>query len=228
MGYRGGLQCCRDGQTLLDEDQLSPWPGKTMTYQMKFRFYFKEFVPGIRNTVWLVHIAQAEYDIVKCPSGTPQSECVQVNKARFKVSSMMRDCSNQDSFFCTGVGSSDPNITAGVKLIRINPHCHAPTCLSMELYNEDTGDLICGVRPIYGTGSELFNEKDYVNIPPCVWGHSAGLREPPMLPLDTNLLAIKRCNSTFGHTGEMGHWQMRGVVVPRSQYAQPSQVDMLI
>lgn len=187
-----------------------------MTYQMKFRFYFKEYDPRIQNTVWLVYIAQPEYDIVKCPPGTPQLECVQVNKARFTVSSMMNNCSSRDSFSCTGVGSNDPKVTAGVKLIRINPHCHAPTCLSMELYNEDTGELICGVRPIRGTGSEVFNEKSYVNIPPCVWGHSSGLREPPMLHLNTNLLAIKRCNSTFGHLGEMGHWQMRGVVIPRS------------
>jgi len=196
---------------------------------MKFRFYFKEFAPNrFQNTVWLVHIAQAEYDIVKCAPGTPPSECVQVNKAQFKVVDMMNSCSSKGNFGCTGIGSNDPSVTAGIKPIIINPHCHAPTCLSMELYNADTGELICGVKPIHGTGSELFNEKDYINIPPCMWGDSEGLRKPPLLPLSTNLLAIKRCNNTFGHIGEMGHWQMRGIVVPRSPDAQLSRVDVLI
>merc|ERR1712159_842769 len=119
---------------------------------MKFRFYFEEFTPNaIQNTVWLFHIAQAEYDIVQCPMGTPASECVQVNKARFKVSDMMKNCSSKGSIVCTGIGSNDPKITAGIKPILINPHCHAPTCLSMELYNADSGELICGVHPIHGT-----------------------------------------------------------------------------
>eukprot|EP00928_Gymnodinium_smaydae_P022060 TRINITY_DN18651_c0_g1_i1.p1 TRINITY_DN18651_c0_g1~~TRINITY_DN18651_c0_g1_i1.p1 ORF type:complete len:647 (-),score=33.36 TRINITY_DN18651_c0_g1_i1:127-1860(-) len=227
--YQGGLQCCRDGQLLLDENQPQPWPGQQQTYQMKFRFYFQDHVPdAMQNTIWLVHIAQAEYDIVKCPDDTPRHECVQVNEARFKVSDMMHDCSSKSSFQCTGVGSSDPKRTAGVEFIRINPHCHAPTCLAMELYNADTGELICGVQPIKGTGSEVFNEKDYVNIPACIWGHEPGLRKPTMLTLETNLLAIKRCNNTFGHTGEMGHWQMRGVVVPRAPRGQSLAGDVLV
>jgi hypothetical protein len=29
-------------------------------------------------------------------------------------------------------------------------HCHAPSCLSMELYNADTGMLLCRHDPVYG------------------------------------------------------------------------------
>ena len=40
-----------------------------------------------------------------------------------------------------------------------------------------------------------------------------GLLPPPTLRWDTNLLSIKRVNSTYGHTGEMALWQGRAVIV---------------
>lgn len=217
--YVGGLACCRHGQSLLDEDQVQPWAGDYQTVHLKFRFYFEDYVQVLhKNTVWLVHISEPEYDIVPCLAGTPSSQCVQVVTARWTVASMMQDCSTLDNVWCTGIGSSDPKVTEGVKLIRINPHCHAPHCLSMELYNADTGHLLCYTEPIRGTGSELDNEKDYINIPPCIWGDpDQGLLEPPHLPLGTSLMAIHRANNTHGHTGEMGHWQMRAVLVPKAE-----------
>ena len=42
------------------------------------------------------------------------------------------------------------------------------------------------------------------------WGQGAGRRPPPVLGLDTNLLSIKRANSTRYHPGVMAIWQMRG------------------
>jgi len=38
----------------------------------------------------------------------------------------------------------------GINLTFAGPHCHAPACISMELYNADTGKLICRSEPIYG------------------------------------------------------------------------------
>ena len=35
------------------------------------------------------------------------------------------------------------------------------------------------------------------------------------LPLETELLSIKKNNNTYTHTGEMASWQMRGVLVPK-------------
>ena len=96
----------------------------------------------------------------------------------------------------------------------------APTCLSMELFNEDTGELICRNVPTYGTlranatGERRFEEEGYLALPPCVWGSAEqGLPEPPLLRWDANLTAIKRCNSTYGHTGEMARWQGHGIIV---------------
>ena len=129
----------------------------------------------------------------------------------------MRDCVMKDASWCTGKGSTDANKTAGVKLIYAAPHCHAPTCLSMELYNADTGQLICRVEPIFGQNSSSpYDEEHFLAIPPCLWGDQArGLMAPTLLSLDTTLLSIKRNNNTLPHTGEMASWQMRGVVVPQ-------------
>ena len=38
--------------------------------------------------------------------------------------------------------------STGFELIYAAPHCHAPTCLSMELYDSDTGNLLCRVDGI--------------------------------------------------------------------------------
>ena len=54
----------------------------------------------------------------------------------------------------------------------MTPHCHAPSCIREELWNADTGQIICNVsamygKPAYGPSSAVFNEADYVAIPPC-------------------------------------------------------------
>lgn len=224
--YSGGLQCCKHGHFLLDAHQEPP--AETQEYHLKFRFWFEEYTaapqPSHQNLVrlyWQTESYAGEYDIVPCDPGTPSKDCIQEITSRWRVRDMMHDCSlTRNSWPCTGTGSSDPKKTAGVKLIYAGPHCHAPDCLSMELYNADTGKLLCHMEPIFGQGVEVFNEKNYVALPPCVWGSvEDGLEEPELLSLDTELLSIKRNNNTIGHYGEMASWQMRGIVVP---VAEPS------
>ena len=96
-------------------------------------------------------------------------------------------------------------------------HCHAPSCLSIELYRNDTGhemELLCRQLPYYGAGDtarDKFDERGYVALPPCLWGDDDGLRPSFVLPPDTPLVSIKRNNNTHaGHYGEMASWQMRG------------------
>ena len=100
----------------------------------------------------------------------------------------------------------------GVRLAYAGPHCHAPSCISMELYNADTGVLLCRVQGDFGQGREnvTFDEKGYIKLNPCVWGYDEGLLEPPYLSWDTNLMSIKKNNNTNAHYGEMASWQMRG------------------
>jgi len=87
--------------------------------------------------------------------------------------------------------------------------------ISLELYNADTGDLLCRQTPIIGTGSTAkFDELSYIALPPCLWGYDDGLVPPVRLTLDTNLVSIKKNNNTFSHYGEMASWQMRGVFLP--------------
>jgi len=222
--YGGGLSCCRHGHFLLDADQEVP--EGLLEYHLKFRFYFEDYVPGPKpshlNLVrlyWTTEAHAGEYDIVPCKAGVPPEECVQVITSRWRVRDMMLDCPlRQNGGTCTGVGSTDPSRTAGVKIIYAGPHCHAPSCLSMELYNADTGLLLCHMEPHVGKSGRVYDEDGYMALPPCLWGStSEGLSEPELLGLDTELLSIKRNNNTVGHYGDMASWQMRGVVVPRAE-----------
>ena len=39
----------------------------------------------------------------------------------------------------------------GLKLVMAGGHCHAPACISIELYNDGTGEqLICWNEAVYG------------------------------------------------------------------------------
>jgi hypothetical protein len=160
---------------------------------------------------WQTEAHAGEYDIPPCQ--TPP--CVHMISSRWKVSDMMQDCVMKDASWCTGLGSKNATLTQGVKLVYVGPHCHAPSCLSMELYNADTGRLLCHVEPILGSGGGgVHDEKGFLAIPPCLF-EGDGLTPSELLSLDTTLLSIKRNNNTFPHTGEMASWQMRGIVVPR-------------
>lgn len=226
--YRGGLHCCRDGIPLLDKDQEVPWADQPLIYRLKFRFYFEECVIGKQSDLshkslvrlyWQTEANAGEYDIVQCPKGTPPSQCVQVITSRWQVKDMMKDCSmRSSSSLCTGEGSTDSTKTKGVKLIYAAPHCHAPSCISMDLYNADTGDLLCHVEPTFGKTNKVYDEHGFLALPPCLWGDEReGLVRPSLLTLNSTLLSIKKNNSTLGHTGEMASWQMRGVVVPNNR-----------
>lgn len=228
--YVGGIHCCPHGAFLLDSDQEIPWKDEPLEYYLKFRFYFEEFkeVPTVNDSpshqqlirpYWQTEAHAGEYDVVECKAGTPQAECVQVITARWKVRDMMIDCPIHDASWCTGKGSTNSSVTKGIKFIYIGPHCHAGTCLSMELYNADTGRLLCQIEPRHGKGQNPnYDEQNYLAIPPCLWGHaSEGLPEPELLSLETTLLAIKRNNNTFPHTGEMASWQMRAIVVSKEE-----------
>ena len=43
----------------------------------------------------------------------------------------------------------------GINLIYAAGHCHAPSCISMELYHADTGKLLCAHYPTYGKTHEV-------------------------------------------------------------------------
>merc|ERR1719244_1317699 len=75
-----------------------------------------------------------EYDVPKCSPTTPAEDCVHEITAHFQVKDMMRECPLRKDPSCWG------NTTGyeGINLIYAAGHCHAPSCISMELYNADT------------------------------------------------------------------------------------------
>ncbi len=83
-----------------------------------------------------------------------------------------------------------------------------------ELYNADTGQLICRVHAIYGNSTEAFNERGYEALPPCLFGFQEGLMPPPVLAPDTNLMAVKIFNNTYRHLGQMAQWTGLMVYLP--------------
>jgi len=210
--YAGGLFCCHHQNILLDADQPVD-PRVDVTF-LKFRFYFQDYIPPTPEKPKPSHLSlhrfyfqteafAGEYDIIQCPAGTPSSECVSEITARWQVKDML-DCDPNDPNTC--------QITKnGFNLIYASGHCHAPSCISLELFNADTGELLCSQIPVYGTNNDIFNELGYIAIPPCLWGYEDGLITPPLLQMTTNLMSVKKNNNTYGHYGEMASWQTRGV-----------------
>eukprot|EP01052_Picozoa_sp_SAG31_P011433 SAG31_NODE_646_length_13223_cov_14.088845_4_plen_602_part_00 len=190
---------------------------------MKFRFWFQDYVPASsdgktpashRNLVRFFKETEAdagEYDVVKAPEGTKPEDTIYQITAHFQVRDGLAVCNPRTSPHCAGEGVAN----SGVDLIYASCHCHAPACVSCELWNADTGELICEQIPVYGQSKHLnetnkYDEEGYVAIPPCLFGpESEGLYQAPYLQYNTNLTAIKKNNNTYDHYGEMAMWQMR-------------------
>lgn len=198
--YQGGLSCCHHKNILLDKEQIQP--KHQMTYHLKFRFWFQNYTnhKSLLRFYFQTEAYSGEYDVPKCIEGTPNYECIHSITARWQAKNMI----NKNL-----IGNSK-----GLSLIYAAPHCHAPTCISMELYNSDTGDLICRVEGLLGNGNtnNKYDERGYIKLNPCLWGNDDGLLKPTFIPWNTNLTSIKKNNNTNAHYGEMASWQMRGIL----------------
>mmetsp|Transcript_36428 Transcript_36428/g.67040 ORF Transcript_36428/g.67040 Transcript_36428/m.67040 type:complete len:907 (-) Transcript_36428:128-2848(-) len=236
--YVGGLSCCGHRRIMLDADQeVRP---ELLRYHMKFRFWFQEYVPIVNKTGKPSHLnleriyyqteANAgEYDIPPafavpgqpipgygkwpentptpgttctgtCPDG-PDCACVHTITYHFQL---------------------ENTVPAPTRLIYAGGHCHAPACISIELYENSTGtpNLLCRQLPLYGKGNvtgDKYDEAGYLALPPCLWSDKGGegLEPSVWLPHNTPMISIKKNHNTHvGHYGEMASWQMRGVHVP--------------
>eukprot|EP00088_Acartia_fossae_P063657 TRINITY_DN7775_c0_g3_i4.p1 TRINITY_DN7775_c0_g3~~TRINITY_DN7775_c0_g3_i4.p1 ORF type:complete len:732 (-),score=82.04 TRINITY_DN7775_c0_g3_i4:96-2048(-) len=216
--YQGGLHCCHHEVVLLDKDQEQP--EEEMTYHMKFRFWFQEYkeengIQSHQNLIrffWVTEAMSGEYDIPKCDEQTADENCVYEITSNFTVRDMMQDCDVRKNPSCWG-NTTDFD---GINIIYAAGHCHAPSCLIMELYNADTNELLCRHDPVYGKSHEVFDELGFIAIPPCLFGpEDQGLTPPTFLSYDTNLFSRKVNNNTNAHYGEMALWQMRGVLAKK-------------
>ena len=103
----------------------------------------------------------------------------------------------------------------GIQLVQMGGHCHSPGCLSLELFNADTGALVCKVTPRVGKTAAALDEESYIYLPPCMWSsnEAEGLPSPPVFFPDTNFSAIKRVNNSVYHYGIMAIFQSTGAYV---------------
>jgi len=193
--YSGGLQVCKHGWYLLDAEQEVPWDRMPLVYYQKYRFYFQEFQPQTHIVSatrdfwgWGIGAAggHAEYDVERCPPGTPTARC------RHRVWGIIAP------------GGEDLHFAA------IHFHCHAAACLAMEIYNNNTGELLCHQEPIYGGTGKVdlpkYDEPGYLLIPPCLWAppsHPQPGLQPMPRASGQRFLIVAITNSTYGHHGEM-------------------------
>jgi hypothetical protein len=194
--YSGGQSACHHLWSLLDADQEIPWLDQPLKYHLKFRIWFQEYDPGyhkaVYRTTWGIG-SPVEYDVPQCPSGTATDACIHTITGTFDV----------------GLPSDDGKT---MRLVAAHFHCHAPSCLSVELYNNRTGKLLCRETPIYGhsrqSHGDKFEEPGFIAVPPCLWGDvEHGLESPPVVSGE-RLHAIKTANSTYGHHGEKAWLQV--------------------
>eukprot|EP00494_Astrolonche_serrata_P024296 UN24554 len=144
--YKGGLQCCHHGWFLTDLEQDHLIPPDVDTYYLKFRFYYQEYVEKtatapashtlLHHWVFLIDANVNDYEESQCVEGTM---CESQITARVNVPSM-------------GFQYDNPPTFSSITLHYMAAHCHAPSCIREELYNSDTGDLICRVEAKYGQG----------------------------------------------------------------------------
>jgi len=195
--YVGGQLTCHHMWSLLDADQDIPWADQPLEYVQKFRFYYQEYNASyhksLKRTTWGI-ASPVEYDVPKCEKGmmgceqTPDGNWVHTITGTFHV--------------------PDVNLAAG------HFHCHAPTCLSVSMYNNKTGELICRQDPLYGGTGVIANkdmdEPGFIAQPPCLWGSKEhGLEAPYSGGADgIDIHVVKTANATYGHHGEMAWLQM--------------------
>mmetsp|Transcript_58745 Transcript_58745/g.128742 ORF Transcript_58745/g.128742 Transcript_58745/m.128742 type:complete len:880 (+) Transcript_58745:49-2688(+) len=228
--YGGGLRCCTHKRILLDTDQeIRP---ELLRYHMKFRFWFQDYTkdktgsPTHYNLDRIYYQTEAnagEYDVPPAFS-LPGEEIPGYGKWPANTTTPGTSCTGQcpDGADCECVHTITYHWNvSNIRLLYAGGHCHAPSCLSIELFRNDTGtpQLLCRQLPVYGNGTfpvDKWDEAGYVTLPPCLWGSpEEGLEEPVFLPENTPLISIKKNRNThLGHYGEMASWQMRGVSFP--------------
>jgi len=215
--YRGGLQRCDEGMTMLDVEQSQPYES---TYRYRMRWYFEDpelakkrpreaFFLFAETENW-----QSEFDIPHLPAPS-----IHVLQRTFRASELFGgllgwnspnrfNCSRLTTAMCGGL-SDVQNAGGSFELRFAHFHQHVGM-LGGSLVNADTGTLLCETRGIYGTGNTPLDEDGYVvAIPPCVWhGISA-----PRLNLDTRLTSTARYNASVAHLAVMAMWEMRGALI---------------
>ena len=205
--YTGGQVACHHMWSLLDADQVIPWPDQPLEYRLKFRFWYQDYDETYHQQVYRATwgiASPVEYDVPKCAPDVP-------------------GCSQDEhgQWIHTIEGAF---VVHSGPLVAAHFHCHAPTCLETSLYmcdrgtqpqdcNATTGRLICRQDAKYhGEGQEdedgRFQEPGFIAQPPCLWGSPEYGLEEPVEVAGRTMFATKTANATYGHHGEMAWLQV--------------------
>ena len=110
---------------------------------------------------WSTEAVNNEYSVPRSDAdcddaATPAEACVHTIKSRFTGKDTLalgRGCMvSGDASACGDVARIAASGGA-FQLVYAAAHCHAPACLSMELWDDDSGELLCRNVPTIGTGS---------------------------------------------------------------------------
>lgn len=231
--YAGGLKCCGHKRMMLDVAQAQESLQREMLrYHFKFRFWFQEYVPAtggsgqpshynLDRVYYQTEAHASEYDV---PPAFPLPGLAIPGYPDWPEDKMTPgtsctgECPHGDDCECEHTIQYEWSV-GGTRLFYAGGHCHAPSCLSLNLYVNESGKLrlLCAQVPKYGKGNyskDKFDDKGYITLPPCLWSDdpSEGLNPTEWLPSGTRLVSIKKNRNTHvGHFGEMASWQMRGV-----------------
>ena len=198
--YVGGLSVCHHGWKLLDADQDIPWADQPLVLYKKFRVYYQPYNASFHRNIqrhdWGIAADNdnAEYDILPCVPGTAQGNCRHTIQGTWVP--------------IPGVATPPAAGDDNAYLILVHGHCHAPTCLKLELWNNDTGALLCRSVPAYGGAGnawldKAYDEEGYIATPPCLWGDPAFGLAPPPIVTGVTIQVVAVTNTTHAHHGEM-------------------------
>ena len=199
--YVGGLTCCHHKWMLTDREQRSRVPSELLVFHMKIRIWFQEYIkktptaPASHQLLSrMYHSIAGEYDVVKQTPSHSRKDVngsnMQVNVFKFKGRQMVNFGNVRTATMSTPYPTKEQT---GIKLLYLGGHCHAPTCVRFDLYNDDTGELLCRQQGRLGKTLQpdvskfdkeggRFDEKGYVKLYPCLYGDKgSGLMEAPFI-----------------------------------------------
>ena len=202
--YEGGFRCCEHGVFLLDTSVHDVSKEETTEFFFKFDFEFLELEPETRQvrppaccdvTSNRTVGGNIEFDVPACSEGVDPEDCV------YEMSSSQTIDMMPNYHHKTEHLDVDPREV--VELVYAVGHLHVGG-LSLDLYDDDSGELLCHSVPKYGATEAAGDEEGYVV------GMSSCTFDPPIkMTRDTVVRTVSRYNNTVGHHGVMALWLMQ-------------------